>query len=414
MCFRVDARKSSRVRSPCARAPALAPPAGCCAGRGAAVPRRRAVDMRRPFVRACHAHNCGQFILVDIDWGYLPVQRSSSSPSLVALVIVIVVSSSRHRRKRAVGMSPVYAGESVNVSMQNATENCGDFHLFVDPADNTPYVIAGCGFHMWIERLMPNMLDSAGDTSPTGRHLFDEYFIEAPALFFRGGAYYAIFASCCCYCFQGSGAIVHTAPHPLGPWTTLGDVACIPAPPSAPALAAPRAAEAGADGVSHGSARPSGLVCARRDADARPGLPAHRPFDDVGAAQPAVRYFCGRPRGRRQGLDMGRRPVAAITGWPQSARPAAVGAYGLQRRWLCRAAALRRQFFAAYCLIRMPRLSSSPPIPLFNHGASPLLHSIPSPRLTRAPCPSTGRLRRRRREAPATTSPRCARLRAAA
>ena len=37
--------------------------------------------------------------------------------------------------------------ESVNVTMQNATEQCGDFHLFVDPADGTPYIIAGCGFH---------------------------------------------------------------------------------------------------------------------------------------------------------------------------------------------------------------------------------------------------------------------------
>ena len=31
----------------------------------------------------------------------------------------------------------------VNVTIQNATENCGDFHLFIDPKDNTPYVIAG-------------------------------------------------------------------------------------------------------------------------------------------------------------------------------------------------------------------------------------------------------------------------------
>ena len=31
------------------------------------------------------------------------------------------------------------------------------------------------------------------------------------------------------YCYQGSGAIVHTAPHPLGPWTPLGDIACVPA-----------------------------------------------------------------------------------------------------------------------------------------------------------------------------------------
>jgi len=125
----------------------------------------------------------------------------------------------------------------VNVTIKNATENCGDFHLFVDPADNTPYVIAGCGFHMWIERLLPNMLDSAGDTTPTGRFLFDEYFVEAPALFYRAASktYYAVFGHCCCFCFQGSGLIVHTAPSPLGPWTpqagASADVVCAaPAP----------------------------------------------------------------------------------------------------------------------------------------------------------------------------------------
>lgn len=96
---------------------------------------------------------------------------------------------------------------------------------------------------MWIERLNPDMLDGAGDVSPTGRYMFDEvrrqqrrqrrqqwrrgggehvgflplsrgsmaclrfaltrdpdrpphpmqYFIEAPALFERNGVYYAIF-----------------------------------------------------------------------------------------------------------------------------------------------------------------------------------------------------------------------------
>jgi len=127
--------------------------------------------------------------------------------------------------------------EAVNVSTQNSTENCGDFHLFIDPADNTPYVIMGCGFHMWIERLLPNALDSAGDTSPAGRYLFPEYFIEAPALFFRDGVYIAIFSYCCCYCMQGSGAIVHTAPHPLGPWTVQGDIACVPK--DSPSLEAP-------------------------------------------------------------------------------------------------------------------------------------------------------------------------------
>ena len=31
---------------------------------------------------------------------------------------------------------------AVNVSIVNSTQHCGDFHLFVDPADGTPYVIA--------------------------------------------------------------------------------------------------------------------------------------------------------------------------------------------------------------------------------------------------------------------------------
>jgi hypothetical protein len=115
-----------------------------------------------------------------------------------------------------------------NVTVNNSTSHCGDFHLFIDPVDNTPYAIMGCDFHMYIERLLPNALDSALDVTPTGRYMFEEYFIEAPELFVRNGVYYAVFGHCCCYCYQGSGAIVHTAPHPLGPWTTLGDVACVP------------------------------------------------------------------------------------------------------------------------------------------------------------------------------------------
>ena len=61
------------------------------------------------------------------------------------------------------------------------------------------------------------------------------YFVEAPSLFERNGIYYALFSWCCCFCKQGSGIIVHTAPHPLGPWTVQavgpsyerGDVACV-------------------------------------------------------------------------------------------------------------------------------------------------------------------------------------------
>ena len=153
------------------------------------------------------------------------------------------------------------ARDIVNTSMQNATEQCGDFHLFIDPADGTPYLIAGCGFHMWIERLLPNMLDSAGDTSPAGRYLFSEYFIEAPALFFREGMYYAVFGHCCCYCYQGSGAIVHTAPHPLGPWTSLGDVACVHASNTLQHAASPATSSAGLADVRAGGVPTAGQGC---------------------------------------------------------------------------------------------------------------------------------------------------------
>jgi hypothetical protein len=31
---------------------------------------------------------------------------------------------------------------SVNVTIVNSTQHCGDFHLFIDPVDSTPYIIA--------------------------------------------------------------------------------------------------------------------------------------------------------------------------------------------------------------------------------------------------------------------------------
>ena len=40
---------------------------------------------------------------------------------------------------------------------------------------------------------------------------------EAPILFERKGTYYLMFGPICCFCHQGSGIEVWTAPHPLGP-----------------------------------------------------------------------------------------------------------------------------------------------------------------------------------------------------
>eukprot|EP00947_MAST-08B_sp_MAST-8B-sp1_P006250 g6250.t1 len=106
-----------------------------------------------------------------------------------------------------------------------AQGGCGDFDVIVDPADGAAYIIYGCNFYMGIERLTPDFLDSAGaGTNATvvggvfGATTFPEYFVEAPAFFHRNGTFYALFGHCCCFCYQGSGVMAYTAPHPLGPW----------------------------------------------------------------------------------------------------------------------------------------------------------------------------------------------------
>jgi hypothetical protein len=235
--------------------------------------------------------------------------------------------------------------ERVNVTIQNSTENCGDFHLFLDPADGTPYVIAGCGFHMWIERLLPNMLDSAGDTSPTGRYLFSEYFIEAPALFFREGTYYAVFGSCCCYCFQGSGAIVHTAPHPLGPWTLQGDIACVPSPNEEyrQALGLSATPTPG-QGCQHVDPTTTSAMRSQQSFIAAVDTPTGPEFIWVRfcfAVCPAALSCAQPPHLSRSSASLllhpalrgitGWRPLAAELGRPQGPRPPGVGAPGLQR-----------------------------------------------------------------------------------
>jgi hypothetical protein len=105
---------------------------------------------------------------------------------------------------------------------------CGDFDLLVD-ADGAGFVIYTCGHVMGVEALAPDFLAGSGAAT-----LFPPYFVEAPVLFRRGATYYSIFGWCCCFCRQGSGSMVHTAPHPLGPWTLArtadrpdGDVACV-------------------------------------------------------------------------------------------------------------------------------------------------------------------------------------------
>ena len=112
-------------------------------------------------------------------------------------------------------------------SKTNVT-GAGDGHLFVDPADGRGYFIYTAGMPanhtIGVDALTSDYLGTTGVNSPS----FPESFVESPVLFERQGVYYAMFGHCCCFCYQGSGVIVHTAKHPLGPWTAeaSGDVAC--------------------------------------------------------------------------------------------------------------------------------------------------------------------------------------------
>jgi hypothetical protein len=106
--------------------------------------------------------------------------------------------------------------------------HCGDFDLLVDN-DGTGYIIYTCGHVMGVEELSADYLSSTGRVSA----LFPTYFVEAPVLFRRGAVFFALFSWCCCFCRQGSGAMVHTATSALGPWSLVnstaapdGDVVC--------------------------------------------------------------------------------------------------------------------------------------------------------------------------------------------
>lgn len=135
--------------------------------------------------------------------------------------------------------------------------NCGDFNLLVD-RDGAGFVIYTCGHIMGVEELSADFLSSTGRASA----LFPTYFVEAPAIFRRGAAYFALFGWCCCFCRQGSGAMVHTAASPLGPWLLVnstalpdGDVVC-ERPPAAAGWGLPAPADTPNQGCAYASAGP--------------------------------------------------------------------------------------------------------------------------------------------------------------
>jgi len=94
-------------------------------------------------------------------------------------------------------------------------QGVGDLNLFTDE-DGTgfiTYTIKSNRFGMIIERLSPDYLRGTGECSEVLGHV-----VEAPAMFKRNGWYYVLFGTLCCYCPQGSGAMVFRSRNPLGPY----------------------------------------------------------------------------------------------------------------------------------------------------------------------------------------------------
>lgn len=85
-----------------------------------------------------------------------------------------------------------------------AYTNTGDFSLFVDEggAGYIIYTAHITGYpvthQMSVEALTDDFLGTRGAGASSG--FIGASFVEAPALFRRGGVYYAVFGQCCCYC----------------------------------------------------------------------------------------------------------------------------------------------------------------------------------------------------------------------
>lgn len=106
----------------------------------------------------------------------------------------------------------------------------GDFSLLVDDdAAHTAYLIytsVAMGHNMSVEQLDRTYSASMAVADP-GKYnsgFLQDTFVEAPIIFKRGGLVYALTGHCCCFCKEGSGTFVYTAPSPLGPYTRQGQI----------------------------------------------------------------------------------------------------------------------------------------------------------------------------------------------
>ena len=127
----------------------------------------------------------------------------------------------------AVADHPAGPFTNARYGVELSCELSGDHDLFVD-RDGTAYLAhsrhdfsAEKGkATIRVERLNPDYRTSSGEFVEIDSEGIP---CEAPALFERGGTYYCLFDQWTDRLKWGSGVRVHTAPHPLGPWTYRGN-----------------------------------------------------------------------------------------------------------------------------------------------------------------------------------------------
>ncbi len=121
----------------------------------------------------------------------------------------------------AVSSTPTGPFTIVNQKVHSEGASPGDGTIFVDD-DGTGYYIytdIANDYAIRIERLTPDYLDSDGKGSK-----FVGYGMESPLLFRRNNLYYALCATLCADCPQGSESAVEIARSPLGPYTYAGNI----------------------------------------------------------------------------------------------------------------------------------------------------------------------------------------------
>ena len=129
----------------------------------------------------------------------------------------------------ATSASP-YGPFVVQVAPVTSLVNAGpsDSALWQDPDTHQGYFIYSGAFVVSVEAMTPDYLSTLGKANSSGP--VGAYDVEAPAFFRRGGTYYLSTGHLCCYCQEGSTAVIYTAQHPLGPYTAQANLsAAIPA-----------------------------------------------------------------------------------------------------------------------------------------------------------------------------------------